>query len=72
MKLAFSTLLLTTVCAALPGARLDDRDHNPATEGVSASLARKVGFTCTLLQQILDAETLFPGTANYTTENTGT
>lgn len=71
MKLAISILLLIAVCAALPGAELDERDLNPATGGVSGSLATKVGFACTLLQQFLNAETLFPGTANYTAENTG-
>jgi hypothetical protein len=71
MKLAVFTLSLIAICAALPGARLDNRDYNSATEGVSGPLATKVEFACTLLQQILGTKTLFPGTANYTTENTG-
>jgi hypothetical protein len=71
MKLVASIQLLPAVCSALHGSKLDHRDYNPATGGVSGSLGTKVSFACTLLQQILDAETLFPGTANYTTENTG-
>jgi hypothetical protein len=71
MKLAIATLLHIAVYATLPDAKLGDRDYNPATAGVSDSLTTRVSFVCTLLQQILDAETLFPGTANCMTENTG-
>ena len=54
----------------LPGARRDDRGYNPAAGGASGSVATKVGFASTLLEQILDTETLSPGSAKYTVENT--
>lgn len=68
MKLAISTLLHF---AALACAKLDKREHNEAIRDISGSLAAKVSFACTLLKQNLDAQTLFPGTVNYTMESTG-
>ncbi len=71
MKLAISTLLLVAACSALPNARVEGREHEEAIRDISGSSATQVGFACTLLKQILDTQTFFPGTTNYTVENTG-
>ena len=72
MKLLLHALLFVGSCAAVPGNRLGARNsNNPATDGVSGALLAKVSLACTLLQQDLGPETVFPGSANYTTENTG-
>jgi hypothetical protein len=44
MKLAISILLFAAVCVAIPGEKLDEREHNAAIRDVSGSLATTVGL----------------------------
>jgi hypothetical protein len=71
MKLIKAAQFFIAVCAALPGVKLDERENHVASRDISGSLATTVGLACTFLKQVLSTQTLFPGSANYTAESTG-